>query len=59
MSRKKETTRIAEEKLYLKQLGENIRKIRQEQGYSQEEFAEIAGSSRSYYTEIEKGKRNI
>jgi transcriptional regulator with XRE-family HTH domain len=28
-------------------------------GYSQEEFADIAGFSRSYYTEIETGKRNI
>ena len=28
-------------------------------GYSQEEFADIADFSRSYYTEIETGKRNV
>jgi len=33
--------------------------MRKQRGYSQEEFAEIAGFSRSYYTEIETGKRNI
>ena len=59
MSRKKEPARTAEEKRYLKQLGDNIRKIRQKRGYSQEEFAELAGFSRSYYTEVETGKRNI
>ncbi|MBN2074783.1 MAG: helix-turn-helix transcriptional regulator [Dehalococcoidales bacterium] len=59
MSRKSKPTRTEEEKQYLKQLGENIRKIRQERGYSQEEFAELAGFSRSYYTEVETGKRNI
>lgn len=40
-------------------IGENIRKVRKERGYSQEEFADIAGFSRSYYTEIETGKRNV
>jgi len=51
--------RNAKDKRYLAQLGDNIRKIRNLRGYSQEEFAEIAGFSRSYYTEIETGKRNI
>ena len=53
------TGRSSKDKLYLVKLGKNIRKIRNQRGYSQEEFAEIAGFSRSYYTEIETGKRNI
>ena len=40
-------------------IGDNIRTVRKQRGYSQEEFADIAGFSRSYYTEIETGKRNI
>ena len=40
-------------------LGANIRKWREHSGYTQEEFAHIVGFTRSYYTEIETGKRNI
>lgn len=59
MSKQNRADRTAKDKQYLIQLGDNIRKIRNKRGYSQEEFAEIAGFSRSYYTEIETGKRNI
>ena len=59
MSKQNGLNRTAKDKQYLAKLGENIRKIRNQRGYSQEEFAEIAGFSRSYYTEIETGKRNI
>ena len=59
MSRNSGIARTAQDKQYLRQLGNNIRAIRQKMGYSQEEFAEVAGFSRSYYTEIEIGKRNI
>ena len=59
MSRQNEATRTAKDKKYLLQIGNNIRAIRKQRGYSQEEFADIAGFSRSYYTEIETGKRNI
>ena len=59
MSKQIGLDRNAKDKQYLVKLGENIRKIRNQRGYSQEEFAEIAGFSRSYYTEIETGKRNI
>ncbi|MFC1983941.1 helix-turn-helix domain-containing protein [Chloroflexota bacterium] len=59
MSRNSEVRRTAKDKQYLKKLGDNIRAIRQKKGYSQEEFAELVGFSRSYYTEIETGKRNI
>jgi len=51
--------RNAKYKQYLTKIGDNIRKIRNQRGYSQEEFAEMAGFSCSYYTEIETGKRNI
>ena len=51
--------RNAKDKQYLRQIGDNIRTVRKQRGYSQEEFAELAGFSRSYYTEIETGKRNI
>ena len=59
MTTQNRANRTAKDKQYLAKLGENIRKIRNQRGYSQEEFAEIAGFSRSYYTEIETGKRNI
>ncbi|MFC1995656.1 helix-turn-helix domain-containing protein [Chloroflexota bacterium] len=59
MSRQNRLDRSAKDKQYLLQIGDNIRTIRKQRGYSQEEFADIAGFSRSYYTEIETGKRNI
>ena len=59
MSSQNGTDRNAKDKQYLLRIGNNIRTIRKQRGYSQEEFADIAGFSRSYYTEIETGKRNI
>ncbi|MFH1381544.1 MAG: helix-turn-helix transcriptional regulator [Chloroflexota bacterium] len=59
MSRQNQTKRNAKDKQRLLKIGDNIRTIRKQRGYSQEEFADIAGFSRSYYTEIETGKRNI
>ena len=59
MSRQNRTGRSAKEKKSLQQIGDNIRRIREQRGYSQEAFADIAGFSRSYYTEIETGKRNV
>ncbi len=59
MSRRNRPDRSAKDKQLLLEIGDNIRKIRKQRGYSQEEFADIAGFSRSYYTEIETGKRNI
>ena len=43
----------------MRRVGDNIRQARKRKGISQEEFAGIAGFSRSYYTEIETGQRNI
>lgn len=53
------TSRSAKDRKHLLKIGDNIRAARKQRGYSQEEFADIAGFSRSYYTEIETGKRNI
>lgn len=51
--------RDSKERQFLRQIAGNIRKAREKKGYSQEELAEVAGFSRSYYNEIETGKRNI
>ena len=40
-------------------LGEKIRKLREESGLSQEEFAAQVGLDRSYYGGIERGERNL
>lgn len=58
-SSQNQAARKAKDTQYLIRLGNNIREARKLKGYSQEEFADIAGFSRSYYTEIETGKRNI
>lgn len=59
MSSNKRTDRSTKDRQLLLEIGDNIRRVRKQRGYSQEEFADIAGFSRSYYTEIETGKRNI
>jgi transcriptional regulator with XRE-family HTH domain len=48
-----------EQKQYLKQVGANIRKIRQEFDISQEELAVRAGLDRTYIGAVERGERNI
>jgi transcriptional regulator with XRE-family HTH domain len=40
-------------------LGQQIRKVRQARGVSQEEFANAAGLGRSYYGGVERGERNV
>lgn len=40
-------------------LGERIRHLRLEQGYSQESFAAAVGLDRSYVGGIERGERNL
>ncbi|WP_426263974.1 helix-turn-helix domain-containing protein [Sphingomonas sp. PWP1-2] len=39
-------------------LGENVRRLRIEQGLSQEELAFRAGMKRSYLSDLERGTRN-
>ncbi|WP_235062605.1 helix-turn-helix domain-containing protein [Thalassobacillus devorans] len=43
----------------LKNFGKHLKEIRVKKNYTQEQLAEEAGFTRSYYTEIETGKRNI
>jgi transcriptional regulator with XRE-family HTH domain len=43
----------------LKQLGTNIKKIRNEIGVSQEQLASMCGFDRTYISLIERGKRNL
>ncbi len=45
--------------LFLKRFGERLRDLRIAKKLTQEEVAVAAHFSRSYYTEIETGKRNI
>ena len=43
----------------LELLGRKIRKLRQDKGLSQEEFAHSADIDRSYVGQIERGERNL
>ncbi len=40
-------------------LGARIREIRKAKGWSQEDFAHHMGLARSYYSGIERGRRNL
>ena len=40
-------------------LGEKIKGLRQERGFSQERLAELAGLDRTYVSSLERGHRNI
>lgn len=41
-----------------KRLAANLRRLRLEQGWSQEDFADRAGIHRTYVSDIERGARN-
>ena len=41
-----------------KRLGENVRRLRLEKGWSQEDYADRAGIHRTYVSDIERGARN-
>jgi transcriptional regulator with XRE-family HTH domain len=52
-------SRSLEEQLILEHFGKRLRELRSSKDLTQEDLAIKAGFSRSYYTEIETGKRNI
>lgn len=39
-------------------LGQNVRRLREERGWSQEDYADRAGIHRTYVSDIERGRRN-
>lgn len=41
-----------------RRLGSNVKRLRLEQGWSQEEFADRAGIHRTYVSDIERAARN-
>jgi transcriptional regulator with XRE-family HTH domain len=43
----------------LRGLGQRIKQLRTERGWSQEEFAEICGVHRTYMGHIERGEKNL
>jgi transcriptional regulator with XRE-family HTH domain len=42
-----------------RQLGDRIRKLRVEKGWSQEDFAEVTGFHRTYVGAVERGEKNM
>jgi transcriptional regulator with XRE-family HTH domain len=40
-------------------VGENIRKIREDKGYTQQKIADLVGMHRSNYSKIETGQREL
>ena len=43
----------------LSRLGERIRRLRKQRGWTQVEMAEKVGLDRSFLADVERGKRNI
>jgi transcriptional regulator with XRE-family HTH domain len=49
---------MAEEEL-AKRFGDLVRRLRQERGYSQEDFSFRAGLHQTYVSSVERGERNV
>ncbi len=47
------------EEALAKRFGELVRRLRQEGGYSQEEFSYRAGLHQTYVSSVERGERNV
>lgn len=45
--------------MVLVRFGERVRELRIQQNLSQEKFALLAGLDRTYFSSLEKGKRNV
>jgi len=41
-----------------KLVGQNVRRIRQKRGLTQEQFAEVSGFAQQYISDLERGRRN-
>ena len=41
-----------------KLVGQNVRRIRDRKGLTQEQFADLSGYSQQYISDLERGKRN-
>ena len=48
-----------QDKKYLKKFGARVRALRQEAGFSQEDFALEIGLDRTYMGGVERGERNL
>lgn len=48
-----------QEQATLRRLGDNIRRLRKQKGWSQEALAFEAGLDRTYVSSVERGERNI
>lgn len=47
------------QELVLARFGARVRELRERAGFSQEEFAHLAGLDRSYIGQVERGERNV
>jgi transcriptional regulator with XRE-family HTH domain len=41
-----------------KLVGKNVRRLRAEKGYTQEQFADLSGFTQQYVSDLERGTRN-
>jgi transcriptional regulator with XRE-family HTH domain len=54
-----DTSKIVEMQTTQVRLGQKIRKLRTEKGWSQEDFADMCGIGRAHMSLIERGQQNL